>query len=94
MVREWLSSQPKRYPSSSSAQLSTGNSPKGDISYNVTEYPELYNFYTCILNGENFTGEELTQIRRDMAFRINGEDSMKEWEHTGRYYRSLSEETL
>lgn len=67
---------------------------EGNISYNVTEYPELYNFYTCVLNGENFTGEELTQIRRDMAFRINGEDSMKEWEHTGRYYRPLSEETL
>jgi len=30
-----------------------------------------------------------TQIRQDMAFRINGEDSMKEWEHTGRYYRPL-----
>ena len=62
----------------------------GRISYDVNHYPELYNFYTCIINGKNFTGEELTAIRRETAFRINGEDSMKEWEHTGRYYPALS----
>lgn len=55
------------------------------LAYDVNCFPELYNFYTSVINGDNFDCRQLTRIRREIAFRLNGEHAMKVWEHTGRY---------
>jgi hypothetical protein len=56
------------------------------MAFDIKEHPELYNFYTSVLVCDHFHYTELTEIRREMAFRINGEELMGVWEDGGRYY--------
>ena len=58
---------------------------EGRLAFDVNKNPELFNFYTSVVNGENFSCYDLTQLRRELAFRLNGDDAMREWEHTGKY---------
>ncbi len=59
---------------------------EGRLSFDIDTHPELYNFYTSIIRGDHYTYEELTEIRRDMASRVNGHDLMHIWMHGGKYY--------
>lgn len=59
---------------------------EGRLAYDIDIHPELYNFYTSIIRGENFSYTDLTEIRRDMASRINGHSLMDLWMHGGKYY--------
>lgn len=58
---------------------------EGRLVYNIKEYPELYGFYTSVVQGDNISCHDLTKIRRDMALRLNGEEAMMTWEHVGKY---------
>ena len=51
-----------------------------------TSIPSSYNFYTSILRGDNFSYDELTEIRKDMAARVNGQELMEIWNQGGKYY--------
>ncbi|MEW6329659.1 MAG: radical SAM protein, partial [Candidatus Micrarchaeota archaeon] len=58
---------------------------EGRIKYSIEEHPELWNFYTSVLNGDVFPPEEMTKIREEMARKLNGEEAMELWEKRGRY---------
>ena len=58
----------------------------GRLSFDIDEHPELYNFYTSIIRGDHFTYHDLTEIRKDMADRVNGHDLMDVWMRGGKYY--------
>lgn len=56
------------------------------LSFDIDAHPELYNFYTSIIRGDHFSYQDLTEIRRDMADRVNGHDLMDVWMRGGKYY--------
>lgn len=58
---------------------------EGRLAFDINDNPELYNFYTSVINGDNLSCYDLTMLRRDIAFRLNGEEAMGAWEHTGKY---------
>jgi len=59
---------------------------EGRLAFDIDTNPELYNFYTSILRGDNFSYDELTEIRKDMAARVNGQELMEIWNQGGKYY--------
>jgi len=58
---------------------------EGRLAFDIDEYPELYNFYTSVVNGDEFAYHEITKLRRDMALELNGEKAMEVWEKRGKY---------
>lgn len=59
---------------------------EGRLAFDIDANPELYNFYTSIIRGDHFSYQDLTEIRRDMADRVNGHDLMDVWMRGGKYY--------
>jgi hypothetical protein len=55
--------------------------------FDIDTHPELFNFYTSVLRGEVLAFDELTELRRQIAYRVNGKDLMDVWEDCGMYYR-------
>jgi hypothetical protein len=58
---------------------------EGRLAFDINTNPELFNFYTSVIDGDTFSCFDITKLRREIALRLNGEDSMKIWENTGRY---------
>ena len=59
---------------------------EGRLAFDIDTNPELYNFYTSILRGDNFSYHELTEIRKEVAARVNGPELMEIWNRGGKYY--------
>ena len=45
----------------------------------------MFNFYTSVLNGNEFAFDEITDLRRKLALELNGKDALEAWEQTGKY---------
>ncbi|MBI2665414.1 radical SAM protein, partial [Candidatus Woesearchaeota archaeon] len=45
----------------------------GRVKYDINEYPELWNVFTSVLQGDNFTAEETTRFRHDILSRYSME---------------------
>jgi len=54
--------------------------------FDINEHPELFNFYTSVLRGDHIAFDALTDLRIEMAQRINGEELMRLWMKGGKYY--------
>ncbi len=52
------------------------------IKYGIEEHPELWNFHTSNINGDVFSPEEMTKIRKKMAERLNEGEATK-WRGKG-----------
>ncbi len=59
---------------------------EGRLEYDINKDPELFNFYTSVVNGNHYSYHDLTKLRRDISFRLNGEKAIQIWEQTGRYH--------
>jgi hypothetical protein len=56
------------------------------LEFDIDSDPELFNFYTSVLRGDHFRFDEITELRSEMAHRINGEELMQLWMKGGKYY--------
>jgi radical SAM superfamily enzyme YgiQ (UPF0313 family) len=59
---------------------------EGRLAFDINKTPELFNFYTSVINGDTFSCYEMTELRKKMALRINGEEAFKIWQQTGKYH--------
>lgn len=57
----------------------------GKLAFSPEEHPELWNFYTPVINGVlNYI--DIAKWREKIAKNLNGEDAFEFWKKTARYY--------
>lgn len=56
------------------------------ITYNINEFPELYQFHTAVTKSAFFSPESLTITKRKLEEDINGIAACRHWRTTGTYY--------
>jgi hypothetical protein len=54
--------------------------------HNIQEHPELFNFYTSVVEGENFAHWEFYRERQNIMATLNGQQAQRNWAETGKYY--------
>jgi hypothetical protein len=54
--------------------------------YDICAHPELFNFYTSILNGDHFGHWDNYRERQSLATILNGHLAQHNWTRTGKYY--------
>lgn len=60
-------------------------SAKRIIKYDPKKFGFLYNFYTSVIEGDEYPPEKMTQIRAEMAEKLNWPEVMKFFKETGKY---------
>lgn len=56
------------------------------LAYDINEHPELFNFYTSIINGDRLDHQAFAQARRNMIAHLNEPQALMVWNKRGKYY--------
>ena len=54
--------------------------------YDIGGHPELFNFYTSVLDGKHFGHWEFYRERQSLMAALNGQRAQRNWAETGKYY--------
>jgi hypothetical protein len=54
--------------------------------YDISAHPELFNFYTSIVDGHHFEHSEYYRERQNLTAILNGDHAQRNWVETGKYY--------
>jgi hypothetical protein len=54
--------------------------------HDIDEHPELFNFYTSVVEGEHFAHAEFYRQRQSMMAELNGARAQRNWAEMGKYY--------
>ena len=59
---------------------------RGCMGHDIGEHPELFNFYTSVVDGKYFAHWEFYRERQHMTSVLNGQQARRNWAETGKYY--------
>jgi hypothetical protein len=56
------------------------------MKHDIEEHPELFNFYTSVVDGSHLKHWQFYNERQDLMASLNGRQAQQRWAQTGKYY--------